>query len=153
MKIKLILTIAILATGLPAFAQDFSFTYDAAGNRTNRNIITLNKSTAIDTTIVNDETAIEEEPAEEDKLHEKLGSFDLAVYPNPTKGEVVVEIAGGGSIESASYKVFDMSGREILAGQATGSPISVNLSGQVAGTYFLYVNINDKEKSWQVVKQ
>lgn len=153
MKTKLAILTAILAISLPAFAQDFSFTYDATGNRTNRNIITLNKSTTIDTTIVNEETATEEEPGEDNKLHEKLGSFELAVYPNPTKGEVVLEIAGGESFESASYKVFDLSGREILAGATSSSPISVNLSGQVAGTYFLVVNINGEEKSWKVVKE
>ncbi|MEA3444574.1 MAG: hypothetical protein U9R19_07580 [Bacteroidota bacterium] len=37
---------------LPAFAQNFTFAYDNAGNRTNRFIIISNKSNLQDTTIV-----------------------------------------------------------------------------------------------------
>ena len=157
MKPKLILTIVILAISLPAFAQDFSFTYDAAGNRINRNVITLNKSATLDTTLVSEEAVTEEEIAEQEKLQEQLGELELLVYPNPTKGLVVVEITSV-SLQATptlecSYQVFDLSGREIMAGQATGSTINVNLSQQVAGMYFLRVNINGVEKSWTVVKE
>ncbi|MEA3443910.1 MAG: T9SS type A sorting domain-containing protein [Bacteroidota bacterium] len=73
---------------------------------------------------------------------------------------MVVEISGKAcpaegwkKIEKATYKVFDLQGREILAGQASSSPIKVNLSGQVAGTYFLRVSINGQAKSWKIVKE
>ena len=161
MKTKLILTIVIFAISFAAYAQDFSFTYDDAGNRTNRNVITLppppNKSGTQDTTLVSEEAAAEEEIAEQEKLQEQLGDLQLLVYPNPTKGMVVVEIAsaslGATPTLECSYKVFDLSGREILAGQATGSTISVNLSEQVAGMYLLKVKAGEEEKSWKVVKE
>ena len=53
----------------------------------------------------NQQTEEEEEIAKEETLKDQLGSFDLLVYPNPTKGLVVVIISGEETIESCMMPV------------------------------------------------
>ncbi|MBT3206892.1 MAG: T9SS type A sorting domain-containing protein [Bacteroidetes bacterium] len=154
MKTKIIITLTILIINAPSFSQNYTFDYDAAGNRTDR-FITLSppsKAALQDTSFV-DEEIVEEETTEEEKLHDKLGSFDLVVFPNPTKGEVVVQISGEENFGTVSYKVFDIYGKEILSGAKNSNVLQINLSQQVAGTYFLHLEINGKEKSWKIVKE
>ena len=154
MKTKLKLLIIILSISIPAFSQDFTFDYDDAGNREYRTI-TLpppSKASFLDTSAVHEEIAEEGTP-EEQKLYYKLGSFDLVVYPNPTKGEVVVQISGEENLGTVTYRVFNQLGREILSGAKSSNVLHINLSGQKAGTYFLRIEINGKEKSWKIVKE
>ena len=155
MKTKFKLLLIILSISIPAISQDFTFVYDDVGNRTDR-FITLSppsKATMQDTSFVDEEILEEEETTEEQKLYDKLDNFDLLVYPNPTKGEVVVQIFGEENFGTVTYKVFEQSGKEILAGSKSSSILHINLSGQKAGTYFLRVEINGKEKSWKIVKE
>ncbi|MBT3206884.1 MAG: T9SS type A sorting domain-containing protein [Bacteroidetes bacterium] len=155
MKTKFKLLLIILSISIPAISQDFTFVYDDVGNRTDR-FITLSppsKATMQDTSFVDEEILEEEETTEEQKLHDKLGSFNLVVYPNPTKGEVVVQISGEENLGTVTYKVFDRLGREILSGAKSSNVLQINLSGQKAGAYFLCVEIYGKEKSWKIVKE
>ncbi|MBT3208442.1 MAG: T9SS type A sorting domain-containing protein [Bacteroidetes bacterium] len=154
MKTKILITLTILIINVPAFSQNLTFDYDDAGNREYRTITLPPPSKAAfqNTSIINEEIA-EEETLEEQKLYDKLDNFDLLVYPNPTKGEVVVQIFGEENFGTVTYKVFEQSGKEILAGSKSSSILHINLSGQKAGTYFLRVEINGKEKSWKIVKE
>ena len=155
MKTKILITLTVLIINVPAFSQNYTFVYDDAGNRTYR-CITLSppsKAAFQDTSFVDGEIIEEEETPEEQKLYDKLGSFNLVVYPNPTKGEVVVQISGEENFGKVAYKVFDRLGREILSGAKSSNILQINLSGQKTGAYFLRVVINSKEKSWKIVKE
>ncbi len=152
MKTKITLLITILTISFTAFAQDFTYTYDAAGNRIARVVYLQTKTTLHNNGSTNHETE-EEEIAEEKTLKDKLGSFDLLVYPNPTKGLVVVEISGEETIESATYNVYDVGGKQVANGTVASSMLLVNLNQQIAGTYTLRLTINGKQQSWKIIKE
>ena len=151
MKTKITILIAILTISFTAFAQNFSYTYDAAGNRIARVVYLQTKTTLQNNGSTNQQT--EEEIAEEKTLKDKLGSFDLLVYPNPTKGLIIVKISDEETIESATYNVYDTGGKQVANGTVASSMLLVNLSRQIAGTYNLIVNINGKQQSWKIIKE
>ncbi len=152
MKTKITLLITILTISCAAYTQNFTYTYDAAGNRIARVVVLPpSKSTLQNNGSTNNET--EEEIAEEKTLKDKLGSFDLLVYPNHTKGLVIVKICGEETIESATYNVYDVGGKQVANGTVASSMLLVNLSQQIAGTYNLRVTINDKQQSWKIIKK
>ena len=153
MKTKITILITILTISFTAFAQNFTYTYDAAGNRITRVVVLPpSKSTLQNNGSTNHETE-EEEIAEEDKLKDKLGSFDLLVYPNPTRGLVIVKISGEETIESATYNVYDANGKQVANGTVASAMLLVNLSQQIAGTYNLRVTINGKAQTWKIIKK
>ena len=152
MKTKITLLITILTISCTAFAQNYTYTYDAAGNRIARVVVLPpSKSTLQNNGSTNQQT--EEEIAEEKTLKDKLGSFDLLVYPNPTKGLVIVKISGKETIESATYNVYDTGGKQVASGTVASSMLLIDLSQQIAGTYNLIVNINCKQQSWKIIKE
>ena len=154
MKTKITILITILTISFSAFAQSFTYTYDAAGNRVTRVVvIPPSKSTLQNNANTNGQTEEEEEIAEEEMLKDQLGSFELLVYPNPTKGLVVVKISGEETIESATYNVYDAGGKQVASGTVASSMLLVNLNQQIAGTYNLRVTINGKAQTWKIIKK
>ena len=151
MKTKITTLIAILTISFTTFAQDFTFSYDAAGNRIERVIYLSAKSTLQNSSGMNQQT--EEENAEQKTMKDQLSGFDLLLYPNPTKGEVLVKITGEESIELVSYNVYDTNGKVVATGTTASSTLLINLSRQKAGIYSLRININGKQQNWKIIKE
>ncbi len=79
--------------------------------------------------------------------------FDLSFFPNPFTASGNVSLQGITTGEPIQYALYDLNGREILAGryQWQGNHI---LGGQelAAGTYFLKVRTNRAEKTIRIVR-
>lgn len=70
-----------------AFAQKISYAYDLAGNRISRTIILS--------------AAPQKAPAEEqsEPFIEQFEQREIKIFPNPTKGILIVEVNGGNTEE------------------------------------------------------
>lgn len=60
---------------------------------------------------------------------------EIGVYPNPTDGVVWVALPAK---QTSAYRVFNMTGQQILSGEASGT-LRIDLGGQPMGVYVLQV--------------
>ncbi len=91
-------TLAILFTfflNSLCFAQQqaVAYTYDRAGNRISRSVITLYSS---------QRSAMAQNPDEQEKINNPLLTCEVTIYSNPTVGEVVLSVSKGEE-EAVSY--------------------------------------------------
>ena len=81
--------------------------------------------------------------------------LQMMVYPNPTTSYVNLKIDASEvfNMESMSYQLFDMSGREITNKKIIASETQISLDNLSSAIYFLKVSSNDKiVKTFRIIK-
>jgi len=122
-----------------------NFGYDAAGNRVNRVIDLSFRSQKA-------EEKVEEETKE--KVHsEVLKDFSINIYPNPTKGDLTVEIQNLPEGKTANLRLYNMSGSLILQKTDISDKEHINISNQPSGIYIMRISAGDSSTEWKIVKQ
>ncbi|MFA6922997.1 MAG: T9SS type A sorting domain-containing protein [Bacteroidales bacterium] len=173
----LTLTISIMLLSIAVKSQNYYFAYDANGNRTTREVIELPQSTPGKKDKPKDETAknnTSEENSGENtntitdnstqnnnasenqtaKTYEaSLGSQKITIYPNPTKGELKIDITNLPQATNGLISITDMQGRVIYKSQNVNSTNTLSIANESAGNYVMKIVINGKSKEWLVVKQ
>ena len=119
-----------------AAAQNIGFTYDNAGNRIKKEIV-LSKS------------LFEEE--KDEPLKEKMQRRDVVIYPNPTEGEILIQVSG--SPVNGTIEIFSMNGALIERGNLSGNSCSFDLSYQPEGVYLLKISFEGETSTWKIVKE
>ncbi len=93
-------------------------------------------------------------------IYSKVGAvnFDLktgfaVVYPNPTKGNIRLQIENGVS-RLLTYKLFDSYGKLVFANTITSNETNIRIGKLAAGSYYLkIIDQNNQEfKSFQIIK-
>lgn len=121
-----------------------NFTYDYSGNRTSRAVINL-KSTSSSFEAQTDSV--------EESFSEKLGDYDILVYPNPVESELTIEIHELDEYADASTTLFDQGGRLIMIREITPGHNKLDLSYLSAGSYYMVIRVGGKESRWTIVKE
>lgn len=70
---------------------------------------------------------------------DEYGFSTISVYPNPTSGDVTINISGV-SVEVASVELRDITGRIIATGKNNNGIIVFNLDEEASGIYFVKIN-------------
>lgn len=125
-----------------AFGQTtkVEFAYDAAGNRTSRQIVLIQAKSAF----ISDTIAISEE---------KMGGKTFKLYPNPTHGVLTMGINHLVAGESVKILITDMTGQTILKEVQNSTNFKIDLSASPKGFYILSATIGDQRKEWKIVKE
>jgi len=153
------LLLSILLLGITGFtvcdkmqAQNpVTYGYDASGNRMSRVIVFTSKAQA---PLPKAEATAEEEPAEEKVYTEMLKNFSVRIYPNPTKGDLTVEIQQLPDGQTANLKLYNMSGKLIHhKNNFHGGIEKFNISKHPAGIYVLKIVAGDSSTEWKIVKK
>jgi hypothetical protein len=152
-KLKYILccSLLIIAEKVQAQCPKFIYSYDNAGNRTQRiyTAVCSNIRKAKDTTFIDSLFAIAEQ--EQIKLPETSTEitdnetdeygFRLAelknVYPNPTRGNFVVQFST--YVKNGKLELWDMKGTLLHTQQLYGSEFQIDISLLPASTYILNI--------------
>lgn len=136
--------------------QQVSYSYDAAGNRIQRNVIFLsskqNSSSEDDaprTRAEVKETDIFEMPRYEDMLGERK----VVIYPNPTRGMLQIEFQGYGEMKEARLILYNMQGRMLLQVNNIEAYTTLDLTPYPAGTYILILLEGMVRSEWKIIKQ
>ena len=113
------------------------YVYDAAGNRIKREILfeqSQSKSQVV---------------AYSDMLDEK----EIKIYPNPTEGELRVEIFNELKKTEGIVTVHGNNGAMIYTTPIINGSASLDISSCPNGLYILHVKIGDCVLSWKIIKR
>lgn len=124
------------------FPSGVEYEYDDSGNRTKRSTIFLNQSD-------NHKSG----KVAEDSVFSSLGDLKVTFFPNPTDGELGVNVEGlNTDLRSALY-VYSIGGVLILKLPRVEAVNTIDLSNQPQGTYIVVIEANNSKGRWKVIKQ
>jgi len=129
----------------------FEYTYDAAGNRTVRNILSL-KAATIDTT----NTDMPPEKVDVTKKNmgtDILGDITLNLYPNPTVGKIEVTIENLATESKCEILVFDLKGGLLFNKKGISATSQIDLSSQPQGSYIIKILVDGNVSEWKIIKE
>lgn len=138
MKRKTVALCCLLAT-IPcrSFGQNVSYAYDEAGNRVKREIVLQTR-------------AVEESTNE--NYSEMVDDRNIRIYPNPTEGQLTVEVTGEGECQ---YDIYDISGHQVLTTRSSSGRVTLNISSRPNGLYILRITTGEGGHStaWKIIKK
>jgi hypothetical protein len=137
---NLFLILACLLFYVTGNSQKLEYRYDKAGNRTQCIVIPLKSG------------SISQEAIEEPIKHD-LGPRKIAVFPNPTKGDLRIEIVNGEDDEDYKFHLFDIAGKLIFEAIQHGNGTQqIDLSSHAHGTYILILKAPDAKMDYKIIK-
>lgn len=132
------------------FAQTkIKYGYDDSGNRKSRNVIFM-QSTLADSS---GNSPTEKSTPQKQVFTESIGEQKVLIYPNPTRGQLLVEIQGAVEDTKIYLYLYSLSGNLLISKSPASSSIPVDLTGYPVGTYILKVKVGSKTSEWRVVKE
>ena len=143
-----------------------TFAYDDAGNRISRDVIDL--SCMKEPPDTSDKVTENHEPGEIDPelaqqaIHEEESSGDqlqtgnsdhvFNLYPNPTRGKVVIEAEPAFTDKPGSHiRVYDMQGRELFNQEIEEQYFTIDFSPYAEGSYLVYFIAEGYEHDVKVI--
>lgn len=117
-----------------------SFGYDNSGNRISRNVLLMKSATVPG-----------EDVASQASLNDLIGEREIKIYPNPTKGQLKIEIPNTEEIQ-AVLSIYSMTGALVKSTKATSTNTTIDLSGQLPGVYNLVIQIGELSSNWKIIK-
>lgn len=121
-------------------AQTVNYEYDNSGNIKSRKVITLKSSFA-----ESDSTVLEPKMIEDTEIK-------IKIYPNPTSGNLKIEVLDYKDNEEMIFYVYDLNGRLLLNTRRGGSINTLDLSRFPNGAYILYMTRKGANSSWRIIK-
>lgn len=119
------------------YGQKVQYAYDASGNRVKREIV-LTKSVAETQPVV---------------FIEELAKRTIKVYPNPTEGQLKVEVSDFEKSKSVNLTIVNMQGQVVLRKKMSSATEDLDISGKAVGLYILQINIDGENSSWKIIKK
>ena len=136
-QIAISLLLCLLASNV--YADRILFSYDASGNRVYSEKEILIRG---------------EQSQEEDKKprRQDLSLCQITIYPNPTEGQLSVEITGAESFDGASITIYTTSGSIIYYDSQIEAVNDIDLTLCQRGMYLMIIRIDGETSSWKIIK-
>lgn len=140
----LFLILSFLATSSFSSAQEkVSFSYDAAGNRISRTVITLSRA-----------MRAAPDSLEQEKVNYILYDCKVTVYPNPTEGEINLSVSNGKEDAVSDVTVYDVAGNLLKTLQIEGNTsVSIDLSDYPDGIYLINFRQEESVSYYKIIKK
>jgi hypothetical protein len=123
------------------------YKYDAGGKRALRYIVLdATKSAKVDSTKNN-------QSANEQKFEETIEDSKITIYPNPTQGELKIDISGFDFTNGSSVNIYNAKGALMDTKTKLINSNQMDLSGYAPGIYLLKIKLGDKVSEWKVFKK
>lgn len=142
-RISLSLLICIISMYGVAQTRNVQFSYDHAGNRTSRAIVLPAAAQSRRAPMDSTQTEV---------FTDVFAEYQLHVYPNPTHGELKIELRG--LPEGASYHLLiaSSSGQVIISRNTTENPTVADLTECPAGIYIMRIQFKDYKKDFKIIR-
>ena len=138
MKKKTIALGFLLAT-FPCLSsgQNVSYAYDEVGNRVKREIVLQTRAA---------------EESTNESYSEMLNDRDIRIYPNPTEGQLTIEVTGDGG---SRFDIYNFDGQQMLTDDSGAGRVVLDISSQPKGLYILRVTTENggDSSTWKIVKK
>jgi hypothetical protein len=143
MKTKYLYLLVSIINCTNLFAQTkVCYTYDKAGNRTDRTVCLKSVEATVDS------VSIAKTP-----IAENLGEMVITLYPNPTKGQLTVKITNMPDNTKGEITLHDLAGRLMIRQNSKQESTLIDLSAHPLGIYVLRIRAGDKVSEWKVIKE
>ncbi|MDR1372299.1 MAG: T9SS type A sorting domain-containing protein [Dysgonamonadaceae bacterium] len=123
--------------------QSINFSYDATGNLTNR-IINLQSGNA--------SFGAAAREASVETFIDIIDKQEVKIYPNPTKGQIRVEITSLPDGSEGCIVIYDSAGKIVAQQQTIASDNSLDISQNTDGIYIMRIRIGEEESTWKIIK-
>jgi len=121
-----------VSTGVSAQNGNIAFTYDADGNMESRYVVPIGNPTEI--------------------VSAELPEQKITIHPNPTKGEICVEISPLKPEEKKFMQLFDSAGRLLETKKISSGRTNLKISGS-PGAYLLNIHLGTNVSKWKIIKK
>ncbi|MBD5369745.1 MAG: T9SS type A sorting domain-containing protein [Bacteroides sp.] len=88
----------------------------------------------------------------DEMFQDQVAEKTIRIYPNPTKGDLKVEISGYEERDSGTLMLFSMSGQLLMTADITAEINDLNLSNLPDGMYILRISLNGDDSVWRIIK-
>ena len=88
----------------------------------------------------------------EDDVRRSL-EWQVSIYPNPTKGHLVVKILNFTDGHNGTLAIYTTSGQEVLSSRISSESTELDLSSYSNGVYIMRIRIDGEDKSWKIIKE
>ncbi len=122
---------------------EISYDYDEAGNRLRRRLIPvpIAKPTA-------------ENKKKSSPIEESWGERKITVYPNPTKGNLSINVEEADNEKNYQYYLYSSTGQLLMQGDfQNNGRHAIPLDGYKPGVYYLNLYDKDKKLNFKILKQ
>jgi hypothetical protein len=151
----LVLTALVCLTTCLLPGQAIHYDYDETGNRTKRYIVLGKGNSSDEETSKKDEESSKEveENTKTKEFEENLGEMTIKIYPNPTRGQLVVKISGLEPDETVDYQLFSNTGLLLDTKGKNNYEFKVDMARYSGGMYVLRLMIKGKISQWKILKE
>ncbi len=129
-----------------SFSQTIIYSYDNSGNRDGRVYVPPSKST------MDDNKSSSEEQTEK-PLCDQFGDIGIKIYPNPTRGELSIELENLPEDIEGQISVYDISGKLVYIQTELVNINPVNIESYADGMYTLRIILGDNISEWKLIKE
>ena len=143
MQKTILLLLLLAAFVFQNMAQNtISYTYDNAGNRISRKIITIPPS-----------GIKRHQPTDSVVIKETIGERTIKVFPNPTRGALGIDIQGGDPKHELRLQIYSGAGAMLYNQPATEGLNPIDMTQYPQGWYILRVVAGTEKKEYKIVKE
>lgn len=107
------------------------YSYDATGNRIKKEIV-LSKE------------KMNESDTDEQSYSDMLDKHDIQIYPNPTEGDLTINISNMNSSNQVSIMLYEVNGSLVKQQKVENGQTRMDIRDKVAGIYMMQINIDGK---------
>ncbi len=131
--------------------QYITFSYDEAGNRIARNIVyvTTPKSADGGENLSSRNPDLTNQP---ELFVDQLDQKQIKIYPNPTQGQLKIEIEGEYIPANTQITVVSVQGVPVIQTQMTENPMIIDITPYPDGTYFMTIREHETQTTWTIIK-
>lgn len=86
-------------------------------------------------------------------INELDNPISISVYPNPSSGVFTIQTDEQSKADKIVLAVYDVKGERIYQSSSVGYPLSIDLSAQPRGVYFLNIRINERSINKKIIVQ
>lgn len=116
-----------------------AYDYDMAGNRISRKLV-----------ILNNPNYAKKNPL---PVEDTLGERKITVYPNPTKGNLVVEIVGVDTKDEMRIVLYNAKGQQLINKKPDAGTTPIDMYDLPSAYYILSVQTGNKVTEFKIIKE